>query len=223
MTGTIAEVKVNLTHFALEHTLTTVDDLKCEVERIVATDPETLMPFLWVEAPSSVLDDLEEVFATDETIDQVECIAELDEERLYRMEWIDKITLLVQILVEEDGTVLSASGTGEGWYLRLLFPTREALARTHDYCRANGIDCEILTVYNIDEGRQGRFGLTDAQQSTMTTAFELGYYEIPRTIDAEELATEFDISHQALSERLRRGHKALVKNTLMIGPRESTQ
>ncbi|WP_114578752.1 helix-turn-helix domain-containing protein [Saliphagus sp. LR7] len=217
MAGTIAEMKVDLTDFALEHTLTTVGDLSCEVERLVATDLETVMPFLWVEAPESALADLEEAFAADETIDQVECIAELEGERLYRMEWIDRIDLLVQILVEEDGTVLSASGTGEGWHLRFLFPSREALARTHDYCHANGIPCEVLTIYNVDEGRQGRFGLTDAQQETMTSAFELGYYEIPRELDAEELATEFDISHQALSERLRRGHKALVKNALIIG------
>ncbi len=219
MTGTIAELQVPLGDFALEHTLTSVADLGCEVERVVATDPETVMPFLWVEAPPSALDELEDAFATDETIDQVDCIAELDGERLYQMRWIRRIDLLVQILVEEDGTILSASGTSEGWHLRLLFPTREALARTHEYCQSNGIGCELLSIYDIDKGRQGRFGLTDAQHETMTAAFEHGYYEIPRELDTEELATEFDISHQALSERLRRGHKALVKNTLMIGPR----
>ncbi|WP_114579549.1 helix-turn-helix domain-containing protein [Saliphagus sp. LR7] len=221
MTGTIAELKVDLEDFALEHTLTTVTDLSCEVERLVASDPETLMPFLWVEAPPSALDELEDVFATDETTDQVECITELYGERLYRMHWIRRIELLVQILVEEEGTILSASGSADGWHLRLLFPTRDALSRTDDYCRSHDLKYEILSIYNIDEGRKGRFGLTDAQQDTIVAAFEQGYYEIPREIDSEELATEFDISHQALSERLRRGHKALVKNTVMIGPRAS--
>ncbi|MFC4987886.1 bacterio-opsin activator domain-containing protein [Saliphagus infecundisoli] len=219
MTGTIAELRVGLEDFALKHSLETVTGLSCQVERVVATDPETLMPFLWVETPQSALTELEDAFATDDTIDQVDCITDLDEERLYQMQWVENVDLLVQIFVEEDGTVLSASGTAEGWHLRLLFPTRDALSRTHDYCRSNGIDCELLTIYNVDEGRRGRFGLTDAQQDTMTAAFERGYYEIPRELNTEELAAEFDISHQALSERLRRGHKALVKNTLMIGPR----
>ena len=219
MDGTIAELQVDLEDFALAHTLTTIGDLSCEVEQVVATDPETLMPFLRVEAPPSDLNELEDAFATDETVDQVECIANLDGERLYRMQWTRRIDLLVQILVEEDGTILSASGTRDGWHLRLIFPTRESLARTYEYCQSNGIECEILSIYDIDKGQQGRFGLTDAQRDTMTAAFEHGYYEIPRELNTEELATEFDISHQALSERLRRGHKALLKNTLMIGPK----
>ena len=42
------------------------------------------------------------------------------------------------------------------------------------------------------------------------TAFEAGYYNIPRDVTSEELAAELDVSHQALSERFRRGHKQLV-------------
>lgn len=218
--GTIAEVGIDLDDFALGHTLTSIDDLSCEAERLVADDPERVMPFLWVEAPISALDQLEDAFESDDTVDNVELIADLDTERLYRMNWIRRIDLLVRVLVEEDGTVLSASGTGEGWHLRLLFPTRDALSRTYDYCETNGIRFEVLSIYNIDDNRQGRFGLTDEQQDTLAAAFEGGYYEVPREADMEELASEFDISHQALSERIRRAHRGLVKNTVMIGPRD---
>lgn len=218
--GTIAEVGIDLEDFALGHTLGTIEGLGCEAERLVANDAERVMPFLWVDAPTSALDQLEDALESDETVDDVELIADLDTERLYRMNWVRRIDVLVRILVEEEGTVLSASGTAEGWHLRLLFPTRDALSRTYEYCETNGIRFEILSIYDIDDNRQGRFGLTDEQQDTLAAAFEAGYYDVPRETTMEELAAEFDVSHQALSERLRRGHRGLVKNTVMIGPRD---
>ena len=47
-------------------------------------------------------------------------------------------------------------------------------------------------------------------------AFEAGYYNIPRSISAEELATDLGISHQALSARFRRAHSQLVESELVI-------
>lgn len=69
--GIVGEVGINLDDFALGHTLTTIDELSCEAERLVANDPERVMPFLWVEAPISPLDQLEDAFATDDTVDNV--------------------------------------------------------------------------------------------------------------------------------------------------------
>ena len=33
----------------------------------------------------------------------------------------------------------------------------------------------------------------------------------------DDLADELDVSHQALSERLHRGHKTLIQNALIVG------
>ncbi|EMA45419.1 bacterio-opsin activator HTH domain-containing protein [Halococcus saccharolyticus DSM 5350] len=52
-----------------------------------------------------------------------------------------------------------------------------------------------------------------------------GFYEIPREIDMEGLAAEFDISDQSVSERLRRGHRNFVRNGLgwgSLGDEDST-
>ncbi|MFC4989742.1 MULTISPECIES: helix-turn-helix domain-containing protein [Saliphagus] len=215
MSGTIVEVGLALEDLSLEHTLTAIEGLECEVERLVADDEARVMPFLWVEAPD--LEGLDEVFEEDDTVDEVSLVTDLGTERLYRMEWVARIDALVRILVEENGTVLSARADAEGWSLRLLFPTREAVSRTHSYCREKEIGLEIRTIYSLDDGRQGRFDLTDGQQDVLVAAYERGYYEIPRDADLEDLAAEFDISHQALSERLRRAHRSLVENTVIIG------
>ncbi len=48
----------------------------------------------------------------------------------------------------------------------------------------------------------------------MLAALEHGYYDVPREASLTDLAERLDVSHQALSERLRRGHGNLVKHAL---------
>jgi predicted DNA binding protein len=43
---------------------------------------------------------------------------------------------------------------------------------------------------------------------------------VPRSVTLQELAEEFDVSHQAISERLRRATNALVQDTLFVGLNE---
>ncbi|WP_293032662.1 bacterio-opsin activator domain-containing protein [Natronococcus sp.] len=215
MGGTVAEIELSPAQFVLEETINAVEGLECEVERVAANVDGEVMPFLWVDAPD--LEGLEDVLEDDETVDNVRLLADVDGEQLYQMDWVRRVDALVQVLVEEEGTVLSAVGDASGWRFRLLFPDRDSLSRTNDYCRSNGIQFQLHSVYSLEEGRQGRFGLTDDQQDTLEIAFERGYYEIPRDADMMALADEMDISHQALSERLRRAHRSLVQNTVVIG------
>ncbi|AGB37152.1 helix-turn-helix domain-containing protein [Natronococcus occultus] len=215
MGGTVAEIELSPAEFVLEETIDDIEGLECEGERIVANADGEVMPFLWVDAPD--LEGIEAAFESDETVDNVQLLADVDGERLYQMDWVRRVDALVQMLVEEEGTVLSAAGDADGWQFRLLFPDRDSLSRTNDYCRSNGIRFTLHSVYSLEEGRQGRFGLTDDQQDTLEMAFERGYYQIPREADMMALAEEIDISHQALSERLRRAHRSLVQNTVVIG------
>ena len=46
-------------------------------------------------------------------------------------------------------------------------------------------------------------------------AVEGGYYSIPRRMSAQDLADEFGISDQAVTERLRRAIVTLTENTLI--------
>ncbi|MFC6764653.1 bacterio-opsin activator domain-containing protein [Natrinema soli] len=217
MPGTVVEVELNADDFALHHTLSQTEGIEFEIERVAAHDEDRVMPFVWVSGGDIDRDEFEAVLTDDPSIDQRELLADVDDEWLYRMDWISEIETLVRILVTEEATILAATGNKNSWNLRTLFPDRDALSRTHDYCQENGITFNILTIYQLDEGRQGRYGLTEEQQEALTRAYDAGYYSIPREATADELADEFDISHQALSERLRRGHEDLVKNALIIG------
>ena len=214
MTATVAEVTASAADFALTETFAQFGDAQVRVERVAAQD-DRIIPFVWVSHEN--IEGVHQALEGDATTANIEVLTDLDGERLYRMEWVDRIDALVYVLVEEDGTVLSAAAENGRWVLRLLFADRDALGQTYDHCRDVGLDLSIKRVFNLDEGRQGRFGLTEKQQDVVEVAFERGYYSIPRDVAAQDLAEEMGTSHQALSERLRRAHETLVESTIILG------
>ena len=65
-----------------------------------------------------------------------------------------------------------------------------------------------------EEGETGvdaRWDLTPAQAEALEIALEMGYFEVPKAVTAEVVATELDLSKSALLERLRRGQAALLR------------
>ncbi|WP_227376324.1 helix-turn-helix domain-containing protein [Haladaptatus halobius] len=212
-TGTVAEVEIPADEFALGQTLSTIDGLTVEIERVVAHSNDHLMPFVWVSDKNH--EATEAVLAEDPSVKHIELLVDLKDERLYRMEWVDQIEMLVQLLTEEEGTMLAARGAEQSWHFRILVPERAALSRTYEHCQEHGLSLTIRNLYRLEDGRHGRFGLTKEQQEMLILAHEHGYYTVPREIDASDLADELGISHQAVSERLRRGHEKLMKNTLI--------
>lgn len=216
--GTIAEFELPASEFALRGTLAAVPDAEFEVERVAAHSEGRVMPFVWVRTED--FEAFERALDEDPTVDGVECLSVLDDERLYRMDWVDSIHLLVHAILEAKSTILSATGTTECWQLRILFPDREALSATHDHCRSLDLDFEITSIYELEGDRHGQYGLTKEQHETLVEGARCGYYEVPRDLTLGEFADSVGISHQALSERLRRGHRNLIDATLVTGPVE---
>ncbi|WP_266077905.1 helix-turn-helix domain-containing protein [Haladaptatus caseinilyticus] len=215
MTGTIAEVTFPADTFALNRTLQALETARFDVEQIVAHSRNRLLPFVWVETtdPEAV----ESAFDLDESVNDFQLIAEFDAECLYQLEWVAGVEALAHILLEERGAILAATGSEDTWNLQILFGDHDALSRTYDYCESRGIDLEIDNIHEFSGGESGQFGLTKNQQRTLRLAYDRGYYSVPRESSAMALADELGVTHQSVSERLRRGHENLVKNTLVLG------
>jgi len=56
--------------------------------------------------------------------------------------------------------------------------------------------------------------LTDRQREALTTAYEMGYYENPRTVSFEEVAAELDCATSTANELLRRAEATVVDAVL---------
>jgi hypothetical protein len=217
--ATVAELAIPVAEFALGETATALDSVTFEIERVVADSGESLMPLLWVSGCER--EALERAFDGDLSVEAFDLLADTtgdsaESEFLYRMEWNERIEAFVGLLLEAGGTVLTARTANGRWHLRLLFPERAALARAYDGCEAIVPAIDVRKIHALDAGREDRFGLTDEQREALTLAFDHGYYGIPRGTMVEEFAEALGISHQALSERLRRAHGNLVENALLL-------
>ena len=215
MSATIAEIAIPARDFVAHETLTAVDGLVLEAERIVADTAGRTMPFVWMSGNDVSREEVETCFENDSTVTDFESLSHLNGEWLYHIAWRGNLAMLGDCLLDSGGTILSAVGTGSAWRLRFVFPHREALSTTYERCGANGVEFEVENIHRLAEGRKGRFGLTDEQRNLLILAYERGYFDVPRQTNAQDLGDELGVNHQSVSEMLRRAHRNLLANTLM--------
>ncbi|WP_245902824.1 helix-turn-helix domain-containing protein [Salinigranum rubrum] len=164
--------------FALNHTLESVPEVSFECERIIESGDDAIMPLLWVRNADEDL--LEQAFEEDPSVGAVTQLAAFEDERLYRMDWIRHVRLLLQMLTHSDATILEAYGRDGAWRLRVLFPTRDSFSGTHDFCHEHGLTFDIESIRDMEGEPSGRYGLTDAQYRALVEAVRRGYYDVPR-------------------------------------------
>lgn len=213
--ATIVRGTIPAEELALHETLAQFPEVDIECERIVQSGENVIMPLLWVrnsdrEAFDSALD-------ADPTVADVNCLSEFEAETLYQMKWVDRVRLLLHFLTDGEATILDAYGRNDRWHVRVLYPGREHFARSYAFAEEHGLTFDVDAIREMEGEPAGRYGLTDGQHRALVLAFRRGYFEVPREVDQEAVASELGISHQSLSERLRRGTGALVEDTLIVG------
>jgi predicted DNA binding protein len=201
--------------FALYEALASSPDIEFEVERIVETGEEAAMPLVWVRGADQ--EAVSDAFESDPSVQGIELLSAFEDEQLYRMDWVADVDLVLQMLTNSEATITDAYGTDGRWHLRVLYPDRESLSKTTEFRDEEGLTFDITAIREMEGEPVGRYGLTSEQFEALEAALEAGYYEVPRDVDQNELAEELGISHQALSERLRRATGALVEDALLVG------
>jgi predicted DNA binding protein len=197
--------------FALRDTLAGRPGAAFELVQHVAHGSGTLS-LVWALVPDE--EDVAAVVRDDATVADVDVLTTADGASLLRIEWEGSMRTIISDVVGAQGTLTSASATTAGWSLQFLFPSREGVTATNDACDRHGVDIELRSIRSFSGTRENRYGLTTSQHETMLTAHDLGYYNVPRGVTLADLASRMGVSHQTLSERLRRGHNSLVGNTL---------
>ncbi|RQG98422.1 helix-turn-helix domain-containing protein [Natrarchaeobius oligotrophus] len=210
----VASVSLPPEALALEHTAQTVPDIEIEAERIAAHSTKWVMPCLWVS--HSEFDAVTEAFRSDSSIEQIVDGARFDEEAFYQVEWAEEVQRRIDGYTEKEGSILEAEFSEREWQLKLRFATRDQF----DAFRENVIDAghtfRLTQLYEPEIPHQRYDNLTPAQRDALVTAVEHGYFRVPRETTTDALADKLDISHQALSELLRRGTENLVLSTLTV-------
>ncbi|WP_434521476.1 helix-turn-helix domain-containing protein [Halorubrum sp. AS12] len=151
------------------------------------------------------------------SVNEIQLVNTHEDETLYALDWEPSDASLLRRILDLDAVLLGATGTADTWGLELRFPSHEALSAFQEFYLDEDIEVSIERIYNPTKPDAGPwFGLTPPQRETLADAVENGYYSLPRQISTKELADSFDISDQAVTERLRRGIATLVSNTLLL-------
>jgi len=157
----------------------------------------------------------EEGLAVDQTVTNETRLAETSDGRLYRVTFTEYGERFATFPVwgDLDISIINSTGTHEGWEIRMRLPDREILHQFREACKERDLEFHLKAIYN-ETGKTlaTESRLTDAQREALTTAWTQGYYDIPRQSTMADIATELEISSQALSERLRRGTRILIQN-----------
>lgn len=101
----------------------------------------------------------------------------------------------------------------DGWTQTGWFADRDAFEQFSSFWLRNG-GFTLHRLTRDGEPEPPGDGLTDRQQEALRTAYELGYFEIPRRASLEDVAAELDISASSVSERLRRAQTQLIEATM---------
>ncbi len=199
--------------FVFERLLADHQETTVQFERVVPVG-ETLCPFVWAlgDEPYAI----EQGLRSEPEVADFEVLSTGNDETLFRIEWDTEFDGLLESLTETNGSILEAVGRGSEWRFVLLFSKRDRASKFLQRTSERGI---VLTVESIHSPGLSAHStiestLTEPQREALVTAYELGYFKIPRETTLRELADLLGISDTALSQRLRRGVEHFVGDSV---------
>ncbi|MFC5970838.1 helix-turn-helix domain-containing protein [Halomarina salina] len=207
----LVQARVTCEDFALSEALSQLPEAVVSSGAIAGAGAGVL-PLLWIHAPDH--DRVERTLRDDPTTTDVTRLTAHGEECLYRLSWGPTVGFVVKLLTSRQATILDVSANHDGWRLRTLYSSHRVLSDAVECCTRHDIDVDVLSIQPMTGDSSGQYGLTEPQYQSLKLAHERGYFEIPRDTDLGELAELQGISHQALSERLRRGTEKLMSQAL---------
>lgn len=206
-------VEVRLDHPILREALRAAPEIELEWVRNTCADEGREMLF-WAEG--SGFETFEAGLENDTTVTVSRSLGD-GSRSLYQVKVIGEglETDLYPTLVENGGIVISATVTDEGWFCRFGIPDQTGVDRFFAAAERHDVGFDVYRISGREDAARTRdFGLTELQRETLLAAFEAGYFDVPRRATQKDLGQRFGTSDTAISQRVRRGIKRLVANTV---------
>ncbi|MFC6862153.1 helix-turn-helix domain-containing protein [Halomicroarcula sp. GCM10025817] len=206
--ATLAEFTIDQGAFPFDAVFESFPDATIEIERLIPTG-DAILPYIWVRGPNG--EQARESLSEAATLADVEVIDQVGDRSLLRCEYVTTYEGVLGAIVETDVSLLSANGTTKDWTIQVRAIEPGAISQFDGACRDRGIELTLTELHDLSAGRESEPPeLTAPQREALMLAYELGYFDEPRTATLEDVAAELGISRQAVSSRLRRGHRTLV-------------
>lgn len=158
----------------------------------------------------------EDALTGDPTVKMSSLVSEFADRRVYRTDLTDRGRKQLSVFDAADAYVHAARGTHDGWIVRMELPDRDALVDFVRECRGADVELNLQRITDTDGVEcHHDYGLNSEQERILRTAYQTGYFEVPRKVSQTDLAESFDLSTSAVSQNLRRATAELVSNTLL--------
>lgn len=187
---------------------------------------------------SAEIRDFEELACHGESsVIQVEVERQVDEDRLRSLDYVEEweriateddtylylVAFYAPALSDEIGDqVADLVGTcdpdlGErGATLSLVGP-QDAISGTLEEYNREGISPDLRRLGGYEGRSQPMDELTDRQREVIQTAYDMGYYAVPKEVSSEDIAAELDIDPSTVAEHLQRAERNLLDHHLSSG------
>lgn len=215
----IAEFTLAASDFPLGTVLESRPAVTMELDRVVPSG-DTVMPYFWVHDPDGDMEGIRAAFAQLPELRSVTLMEDLGEDGLFCAVWKPEYMGIMSAIPATGVTVVSASGSSDGWVFELRAERVEQFSDFQRYCREHDIDVTLTRLSRLSETTRPEYGLTPEQREAPALADREGYYDDSRETDLETLAAELGITRQALSARLRRGYRNLIASTVVHDHRD---
>lgn len=207
----------------LAATLEAVPDMQVDVEQHTSRKAKPFALAVWAEGGD--FEAFESALGADPTVTDWEVLASMDDQRLYQIELTEEADDLVTYHSWADvgGVFVSSERMDDGWHVRIRFPDRESLRQYAEFCEEKGLKFDLRQLYDAGGRDSASFGLTERQVETLQLATEMGYFDVPRRAELEDIADKLGVSRQAVSERVRRATEALARATIFVEPNDGDE
>lgn len=95
-----------------------------------------------------------------------------------------------------------------------LVGAHESISSTIDEYEAAGVSPELQKLGSYTGQGTPTDAMTDRQQEVIQTAFDSGYYEVPRAVSTQEVATELGLDASTVAEHLQRAERNVLGQIL---------
>jgi hypothetical protein len=102
----------------------------------------------------------------------------------------------------------------EGSASMSLVGPQESISGTIREYEAAGVSPDLRKLGSYDGHDDPVDALTDRQREVLQTAFDMGYYEVPREVSTEGVAAELDLDPSTVTEHLQRAERNVLSRIL---------
>jgi predicted DNA binding protein len=153
----------------------------------------------------------------DPTVSEATTFSVSADRRVYRIGAAASVTRFLPLAAELGVRVLDVKSGDGGWVVRVQMLSRDPLIDFRTACVEEDISFRVRQLYDAEPSDDStNVRLTGRQRDTVLTAYECGYYDVPRGISQGELAEKLDISTSAISQQLRRATGQLIASTFAV-------